>query len=72
VYEAAAAAKGLAEATEAGEFRMYDGIRRLRNVFYVPTDSLRMLDPCLQTFENVNTAEDLRRIRAILRPPKYH
>jgi molybdopterin-guanine dinucleotide biosynthesis protein A len=72
VYEAAAAAKGLAEAAEAGEFRMYDGIRRLRNVFYVPTDSLRMLDPCLQTFENVNTAEDLRRIRAILRPPKYH
>jgi molybdopterin-guanine dinucleotide biosynthesis protein A len=71
-YEAAAAAKEFAEAVEAGELRMYDGIKRLANVFYVPTNSLRRLDPCLQTFENVNTAEDLRRISAILQQPKYH
>ena len=70
-YEAAAATKGLAEAAEAGELRMYNGIRRLRNVFYVPTDSLRRLDPRLHTFENVNTAEDLIRIGTILHQPKY-
>jgi hypothetical protein len=51
---------------------MYNGIRRLRNVFYVPTDSLRRLDPRLHTFENVNTAEDLMRIGDILQQPQYH
>ncbi len=65
--------KMLASAHEAlrnRELRMFDSIKRLTDVFYVSTESLRKYDRELQTFENINTPEDLRRVGAIGRPSK--
>lgn len=47
------------------ELRMFDAIRRLREVLYVSTDALRKYDWELRTFENINTPDDLRRVGAI-------
>jgi len=41
--------------------RLYRDVR----VLYVPEDNLRLIDPDLRSFQNVNTAEDLRRAEEI-------
>ena len=65
-YHTEKAREAAAEAIEAEEFRVYDVIKRLKNVLYVSTDVLKQLDSGLRTFENVNTPEDLRRTGALL------
>jgi len=50
------------EALENRELRMFDAIKRLRNILYVSTDSLRKYDRELRTFENINTSDDLKRV----------
>ena len=52
------------------ELRMFDAIKRLRDVLYVSTDALRKYDWELRTFENINTPDDLRRVEAIKHPSK--
>lgn len=66
-YNTTETRKVTAEAIGAKELRMYDAIKRLKNVLYVSTETLRQLDPDLSTFENVNTPSDLRRVGILLR-----
>jgi molybdopterin-guanine dinucleotide biosynthesis protein A len=47
-----------------GQLRMRDMIRRLARPRYISTDTLRELDPQLDTYHNVNTPEDLRTLDA--------
>ena len=56
------------EALRNRELRMSDAIERLWDVLYVSTDTLRMYDSQLQTFENINTPDDLRRVETIRHP----
>ena len=45
-----------------GKRRMQDLINAMTNVLYVTTEVLRKFDPNLDTFTNINTPEDLRRL----------
>jgi len=54
------------EALRNNELRVFDAIKRLRKVLYVPTEMLRKYDLELNTFENVNTLGDLRRVEGIV------
>jgi molybdopterin-guanine dinucleotide biosynthesis protein A len=38
-------------------------MRRLKDVAYVPDEDVKRVDPELDTFLNVNRAEDMERIR---------
>jgi molybdopterin-guanine dinucleotide biosynthesis protein A len=61
VYEATA------QAIDAKELRMYDAIKRLSKVRYISTEILKQLNYDLNTFENVNTQSDLKRVKNLLR-----
>ncbi|MFW9908273.1 MAG: molybdenum cofactor guanylyltransferase [Candidatus Thorarchaeota archaeon] len=45
-----------------GKMRMQDLLDSLRNVLYVQTDVLRRFDPNLDTFANINTIQDLKKL----------
>ncbi|MEM2094480.1 MAG: molybdenum cofactor guanylyltransferase [Candidatus Bathyarchaeia archaeon] len=65
VYETAKMLAAMNEAFRSGELRIYDAIKRLRKVLYISTDILRAYDHELNTFENVNTVSDLKRVESI-------
>ncbi|MHA1271739.1 MAG: molybdenum cofactor guanylyltransferase [Candidatus Helarchaeota archaeon] len=46
-----------------GNMKMRDFISRFKKVNYVSTDRIKELDPNLEIFYNVNTVEDIKRIR---------
>jgi molybdopterin-guanine dinucleotide biosynthesis protein A len=50
-----------------GNLRLQDMVDRLKNVRYVSTLVLEQLSPGLNTFFNVNTAQDLKRAEYILK-----
>jgi len=66
-YNTGTANAAAKEALRNNELRMYDAIKRLRNVLYVSTDILRQLDPNLHTFMNINTREDLHLAEQIVK-----
>jgi molybdopterin-guanine dinucleotide biosynthesis protein A len=45
---------------EKGEYRMNDMLKRLKNVLYVSTETLKQFDESLNTFKNFNTLGDLK------------
>ena len=43
-----------------GDAKMFNLLSRLKNVYYIPMDRIRGLDPELKTFRNINTPEELK------------
>lgn len=66
VYQVSAAQKAFSETVESGIVRMRDAINRFGNVNYVPVEHLRSADKSLHCFINLNTVNDLERVRAIM------
>jgi molybdopterin-guanine dinucleotide biosynthesis protein A len=66
VYNRKALLPVIREAIDTGNHEMYNCIKMLKRVNYVPVEDLRNMDPELQSFINVNTPEDLERVRNIL------
>jgi molybdopterin-guanine dinucleotide biosynthesis protein A len=50
-----------------GKFTLRDMISRLSKVFYLPTQAIQQVDPNLLTFQNINTAHDLEKIKNLLK-----
>jgi molybdopterin-guanine dinucleotide biosynthesis protein A len=63
-YHTASASRSAMTTLREGQLRMRDMIRRLARPRYISTDTLRELDPQLDTYHNVNTPEDLRTLDA--------
>ncbi len=47
------------ESLHKGEHRIASPLKYLKNVAYVPFDEIRVVDPELKTFRNINRAEDM-------------
>jgi molybdopterin-guanine dinucleotide biosynthesis protein A len=60
VYRTTSAARSATTTLREGQLRMRDMIRRLARPRYISTDTLRAIDPRLDTYHNVNTPDDLR------------
>jgi molybdopterin-guanine dinucleotide biosynthesis protein A len=59
VYRLAPSLEAIEIALSIGEKRVIDLVKRLSRINYVPIEELRVLDPDLDTFFNINYAEDL-------------
>jgi len=66
VYRTTPCLAAARRAIKEGGRRMASMIERLGYVVWEPTEGLRRLDPQLLTFLNVNTHEDLERIKGLL------
>ncbi|WP_174591534.1 molybdenum cofactor guanylyltransferase [Methanocella conradii] len=62
VYRREAMLDAVKKSIEAGERKISAPLRRLKDVVYVPDDEIRKVDPGLDTFLNVNRAEDVELI----------
>lgn len=65
-YRVEATLRAARGALHAEERSLHGMVRRLVAVRYLPVDNLRLDDPELESFFNVNRPEDLRRIRTVL------
>lgn len=65
-YRVEAALKAAEEALEEGRLEVRGLLDKLDRVLYVSTEELRILDPELHTFYNINTPEELERIEEIM------
>jgi molybdopterin-guanine dinucleotide biosynthesis protein A len=63
VYRREAMLRAVRESIAAGESKISVPLKRLKNVVYVPDEAIKAVDPELETFLNVNRAEDMERIR---------
>ena len=70
VYHTKEAYKAAKNAIAQQETKVRDIIKRLNNVYYVPTKYIQKYDSNLQTFLNINTPSDLIKAKNILKPPK--
>lgn len=66
VYRVRAMIRATEETLKAGKLCAINAIKRLKRVNYVPTKEIKEIDPELLTFLNVNTPDDLRRVRSIV------
>lgn len=66
VYRASSAAPAAREALERGELLIVDMIKRLEKVVYVDTETIKVLDPGLMTFFNINSRGDLEAARGLM------
>ena len=55
--------RAVRESIAAGESKISVPLKRLKDVVYVPDEAIKAVDPELETFLNVNRAEDMERIR---------
>jgi molybdenum cofactor guanylyltransferase len=62
VYRREAMLEAVTESIRAGESKISAPLRRLKDVVYVPESEFRNVDPELDTFLNVNKAEDMEKI----------
>lgn len=62
VYKTKAAYESSLEAIKSEKMRMKNIIMCMNNVLYVSTTIIRNLDPTFNTFLNINTPEDLKRM----------
>ena len=67
VYRTEAAARAAESCLREGRLRMQCLIDRVGRVIYLSTMALKRFDKKLQTFLNVNTPSDLRRLESLLR-----
>ncbi|MGY5875859.1 MAG: molybdenum cofactor guanylyltransferase [Candidatus Thorarchaeota archaeon] len=63
VYLAEHAYKKGLEVVENGKTKMRDFLEALSNVLYISTEVLKVHDPELKTFSNINTERDLRELQ---------
>jgi molybdopterin-guanine dinucleotide biosynthesis protein A len=66
VYKAESALQATQSALEEGKQRVYEMIRRLKDVIYVDVEEMKRIDPDLLTFFNVNSYDDLTRAKSLL------
>ena len=59
VYRREAMIAAAEQSLREGESRLSSPLKRLRDVVYVPLEDIRRVDPGLETFRNINRAEDL-------------
>ncbi|MBD3404922.1 MAG: NTP transferase domain-containing protein [Candidatus Lokiarchaeota archaeon] len=62
VYQAEHAYSIGLELEEQGKLKMSDLLDRIRNVIYISTEVLKQFDPNLDSFVNINTERDLKKI----------
>jgi molybdopterin-guanine dinucleotide biosynthesis protein A len=62
VYRREAMLEAVTESIRAGESKISAPLKRLKDVVYVPESEFRKVDPELDTFLNVNRAEDMEKI----------
>ena len=62
VYRSDAALEAVEASIKAGERRIAAPVKRLKDVAYVSDAEIRKVDPELETFLNINEAEDMRRV----------
>ncbi|MGA8856058.1 MAG: molybdenum cofactor guanylyltransferase, partial [Candidatus Bathyarchaeia archaeon] len=62
VYRVESAAREAERLIREGRRSVISLVRSISNVRYVDIDELRGLDPDLDTFANINTREDLKKI----------
>lgn len=65
VYRVKTMVRATREALKAGELSPVNAIKRLDKVNYVSTEEIKVIDPELLTFLNVNTPKDLRTVKSI-------
>lgn len=65
-YRVETALKAAEEALKEGRLEVRGLLERLNRVLYVSTEELRILDPELHTFYNINTPEELERAEEIM------
>ncbi len=64
VYKREPMLRAVKGSIEAGEGKISAPLKRLKDVVYVPDADIQKVDPALDTFLNVNRAEDMERIRS--------
>lgn len=69
VYKTKAAYKASLEAVKNKETSLKDIIKRMNDILYISTTIIRCLDPPLDTFYNINTPEDLKRLEKKVEVP---
>jgi molybdopterin-guanine dinucleotide biosynthesis protein A len=62
VYKKEPMLRAVKESIEAGESKISAPLERLKDVVYVPDEEIKKVDPGLDTFLNINRAEDMERI----------
>lgn len=63
VYRREPMLRAVKESIAAGERKISAPLKRMKDVVYVPDEEIKKVDPELETFLNVNRAEDMERIR---------
>ncbi|HTY90530.1 MAG TPA: molybdenum cofactor guanylyltransferase [Methanocella sp.] len=63
VYHREHMLRAVKESIAAGESKISAPLMRMKDVVYVPDEEIRRVDPELETFLNVNRAEDMERIK---------
>lgn len=63
VYRREAMLKAVKESIAAGESKISAPLKRLKDVVYVSDEDIKKVDPDLDTFLNINRAEDMERIQ---------
>lgn len=66
-YNREATLKAARETYEEGELGLLPMIDKIKGILYISTIALRSLDPQLNTFLNVNTLDDARRVEGFLK-----
>ena len=62
VYRRDAALEAVEASIKSGERRVAAPLKRLKDVAYVSDADIEKVDPELETFQNINEAEDMRRV----------
>ncbi|MFX0095104.1 MAG: molybdenum cofactor guanylyltransferase [Candidatus Hodarchaeota archaeon] len=67
IYRSKEAYKASLESIEEGQLKMRHMISKMSNVLYLSTLIIQKVDSKLQTFTNINTIEDFKRIKSFLK-----
>ena len=62
VYKKEPMLAAIRDAIEKDDVKMFNIVSQLKNVNFLPVNKIREIDPCLKTFTNVNTPEELEKI----------
>jgi molybdopterin-guanine dinucleotide biosynthesis protein A len=66
VYRVTSSIEAIESAIDAGEKRVFNMIKRLKKIKYVPVETLQKFDENLLTFYNINYKEDLETARLMM------